>query len=176
MNLSALAVKRPSLFVVVFSILALLGIFSYSTLSYELLPSISNPVLTVTTLYPGASPSEVENSVTKKIEEQTSSLEDVEKVTSTSLEGVSLVTVTLETGADVDEAVQSAQRKVNSVVSDFPDGVKQPTVDKISLDEQAVMTLGATSDLEPTQFSDLLDDKISPELSRLSGVARVDVN
>lgn len=175
MNISELAVKRPSLFVVIFSILALVGIFSYTTLSYELLPNINNPVLTVTTMYTGASPSEVENSVTKKVEQQVSSIQDVEKINASSLEGISVVTVTLKTGADVDEAVQTAQRKVNSIVADFPEGVDQPTVDKISLDEQAVLTLGVTSDLEPTKFSDLLTDKISPELSRLEGIARIDV-
>jgi hydrophobic/amphiphilic exporter-1 (mainly G- bacteria), HAE1 family len=176
MNISELAVKRPSLFVVIFSILALLGIFSYTTLTYELLPNINNPVITVTTLYNGASPSEVENSVTKKVEQEVSSLQDVEKINSSSLEGVSSVVVTLETGAHVDEAVQTAQRKVNGIISDFPDGVDQPTVDKVSLDEQAVMTIGVTSDLKPTEFSDLLNDKVSPELARIEGVARIDVN
>lgn len=175
MNITELAVKRPSLFVVIFSILTLLGIFSYSSLNYELLPKINSPVLTVSTIYPGASPTEVENSVTKRIEQEVSGIQDVDKVTSSSFEGVSSVVVQLNYGADVDEAVQAAQRKVNAAYAEFPDGVKQPTVDKVSLDELPVMTLGTTSSLSPTDFSDLLANNIGPELARIEGVAKVNV-
>lgn len=175
MNITELAVKRPSLIVVVFSILTLLGLFAYNNLSYELLPKINSPVINVTTIYPGASPAEVENSVTKKIESEVASIENVDKINSTSLEGVSSVVVTLKYGADVDQSVQSAQRKVNAIFSQLPDGVKEPAVGKYSLDELPVMQIGATSDMSPTEFSDLLKNKIQPELGRVEGVAKVDV-
>jgi len=176
MNITEIAVKRPSLFIVIFSILALVGVLGYTSLNYELLPKINAPVITVTTVYPGASPSEVENSVTKKIEQQVSGIQDVDKITSTSLEGASVVVVQLKYSADVNQSVQDAQRKVNSIFSELPDGVKQPTVDKVSLDELPVMLIGATSDLAPTEFSDLIANKIAPALARLEGVARVDVS
>jgi HAE1 family hydrophobic/amphiphilic exporter-1 len=175
MNITEISVKRPTLVVVVFTILAILGLFSYSSLNYELLPKITNPVITVTTIYPGASPTEVENSVTKKIEAEVASIAKVDKVNSTSLEGVSIVVVTLKYNADIDQSVQDGQRKVNSVLPDLPDGVKQPTVNKLSLDELPVMQLGATSNLSPTEFSDLLDKTIVPEIARLEGVAQIDV-
>lgn len=175
MNITETAVKRPSLFIVIFVILTLVGIISYRSLNYELLPKITSPVLTVTTVYPGASPTEVENSVTKKIEQQVSGIQDVEKVTSTSYEGVSSVVVQLKYGANVDQSVQSAQRKVNGLISLFPDGVLAPTVDKVSLDELPVMKIGVTSEYSPTEFSDLITNKIVPTLARLEGVARVDV-
>lgn len=175
MNITETAVKRPSLFIVIFTILALVGVISFQSLNYELLPKFSPPVLTVSTIYPGASPSEVENSVTRKIEEQVSGLQDVDKVTSTSMEGISSVVVTLNYGADVDEAVQNAQRKVNSIYAQLPEGVEQPAVDKLSLDELPVMLIGATSNLGPTAFADLIKDETSPALARLEGVARVDV-
>ncbi|HOY07444.1 MAG TPA: efflux RND transporter permease subunit [Saprospiraceae bacterium] len=175
MNITELAVKRPSLVVVVFSILTLLGLFSYSSLTYELLPKINSPVISVTTIYPGASPAEVENSVTKKIENEVASIENVDKINSTSLEGVSSVVVTLKYSADVDQSVQSAQRKVNAIFSQLPEGVKEPSVGKFSLDELPVMQIGATSDLSPTEFSDLLKNKIQPEIGRVEGVAKVDI-
>lgn len=175
MNITELAVKRPSLFIVIFAILALVGMISYSSLNYEFLPKINLPVLTVTTVYPGASPSEVENSVTKKIELQVSGIQDVDKVTAVSYEGFSVVVVQLKYGADIDLSVQNAQRKVNSIFSDLPDGVLQPAVDKISLDELPVIKLGMTSDMEATEFSDLITNKINPALARIDGVARIDV-
>lgn len=175
MNITELSVKRPTLVVVVFSILTLVGLFGYQSLNYELLPKINSPVINVTTIYPGASPSEVENSVTKKIESEVSSIENVDKINSTSLEGVSIVVVTLKYGADIDQSVQSAQRKVNGIFSQLPDGVREPSVGKISLDEAPIMQIGATTDLSQTEFSDLLKNKIQPELGRIEGVAKVDV-
>jgi HAE1 family hydrophobic/amphiphilic exporter-1 len=175
MNITELSVKRPSLVIVVFTILTLLGMFAYSSLNYELLPKINSPVITVTTLYPGASPSEVENSVTKKVESEVSGIARVDKINSTSLEGVSMVVVTLLYGADINQSVQDAQRKVNALVPYFPDGVKQPTVGKVSLDEIPVMQLGASSDLSPVDFSDLLKNKIQPALAQVEGVASVDI-
>lgn len=175
MNISEIAVKRPSLFIVIFAILTLIGVISYNSLGYELLPKITPPVLTVTTIYPGASPTEVENSVTKKVEQQVSGLEDVDKVISTSYEGVSLVVVRFNYSADINQSVQDAQRKVNGIISDLPEGVRQPNVDKIALDELPVLTIGATSNLTQTDFADLVSNKIQPALAKIEGVARVDI-
>jgi hydrophobic/amphiphilic exporter-1 (mainly G- bacteria), HAE1 family len=173
MSLTDLAVKRPSFIVVIFTILTILGIISYSSLNYELLPKINSPVVTITTVYPGASPSEVESAVTKKIEAEASSIENVDKVQSTSMEGVSSVVVTLKYSANIDQSLQSAQRKVNAIRSLLPDGVKEPSLGKFSLDEMPIMQIGATSTLTPTAFTDVLENKIIPEISRVEGVAKV---
>lgn len=84
MTITEIAIKRPTLIVVIFSMLGVLGIFGYSQLKYELLPKISPPVILITTVYPGASPQEAENSVTKYIEDAVSSLDKVSAVRSTS--------------------------------------------------------------------------------------------
>lgn len=173
MSITELAVKRPSIIVVIFTILSLIGLISYSSLNYELLPKISSPVVTITTVYPGASPAEVESSVTKKIEAEVSAVEKVDKIQSTSMEGVSTVVVTLKYGADLDQSLQSAQRKINAIRSQLPDGVKEPSLGKFSLDEMPIMQIGATSNLTPTEFSDLMENKIIPEISRVEGVATV---
>lgn len=173
MSITELAVKRPSIIVVIFTILSLIGLISYSSLNYELLPKISSPVVTITTVYPGASPAEVESSVTKKIEAEVSAVEKVDKIQSTSMEGVSTVVVTLKYGADLDQSLQSAQRKINAIRSQLPDGVKEPSLGKFSLDEMPIIQIGATSNLTPTEFSDLMENKIIPEISRVEGVATV---
>ena len=74
MTLTDIAIKRPSLIIVIFTALAVLGIFSFNQLNYELLPKFSPPIVTITTIYPGASPSEVETGVTKTIEEKNKKL------------------------------------------------------------------------------------------------------
>ena len=86
MNITKLSIQRSTIVVVIFTVLTLLGVTSYLSLNYELLPKFSPPVMTITTLYPGASPYEVENSVTKEIEDAISSLENIDAIKSTSQE------------------------------------------------------------------------------------------
>ncbi len=175
MTITELAVNRPTLVVVLFSILVFFGLYGYSSLTYELLPDISSPVLTVSTAYPGATPSEVESSVTKPIENALSSLENLEGTQAISMEGFSNVVVELKYGADVDQAVQEAQRKLDAIISTLPDDIMEPTIGKFSLDELPVMRLGATSTMEDVAFTKLFEDKIQPELSRIKGVAQVNI-
>lgn len=175
MSITNIAVKRPTIVVVIFSVLVLLGIVGYSTLTYELLPKISAPVITITTIYPGAGPKEVETAVTKKIEEAVSDLENLESTQAISQESASVVIATLKYGTDVDKALQDAQRKVNTVKSTLPDAAKDPSLGKFSLDEMPIMRIGASSDMDERAFTELVEKTIQPELSRIDGVAKIDI-
>lgn len=175
MSITELSVKRPTLVVVLFTILCFFGLVGYQTLTYELLPDISSPVLSISTLYPGASPTEVENSVTKKIEDAVSSLENLDGTQAISQESFSTVIVELKYGADVDQAVQDAQRKIDAIMATLPEEVEDPSISKFSLDEMPIMRLGATSDMDEVAFTDFFDNKIQPELARIEGVARVNI-
>jgi len=175
MSITNISVKRPTLVVVVFSILVLTGLVGYHTLTYELLPKLSTPVITITTIYPGAGPNEVETSVTKKIEEAVSDLENLDYTQAISQEGVSVVTASLKHGTNVDNALQDAQRKVNTIKSDLPTSVKDPSLGKFSLDELPIMRIGASSDMDERTFTTLLDKTIKPELARIDGVAKIDL-
>ncbi|MDT0645521.1 efflux RND transporter permease subunit [Zunongwangia sp. F260] len=175
MSITELSVKRPTLAVVVYTIIALVGIISYTSLGYELLPKITSPQISISTVYPGASPSEVENSVTTDIEDAVSALEGVKNITSISQEGISIVNVELQYNADVDQALQDAQRKVNNIVGELPDQVNQPSVDQFSFDDLPIMRLGVSSTMDPTDFNDLVENEIKERLSRVEGVARVEV-
>ncbi len=175
MSISNISVKRPTIVVVVFSILVLLGLVGYSTLTYELLPKISAPVITITTIYPGAGPNEVETSVTKKIEDAISDLEGLESLQAISQEGASVVIATMTYSTDVDNALQDAQRKINTIKSELPDAVKDPSLGKFSLDEQPIMRIGASSDMDERAFTQLMEKTIQPELARIDGVAKIDI-
>lgn len=175
MNLPEISIKRPTLIIVLFIILILGGLFSYSKLGYELIPKFEVNVITVSTIYPGASPSEVENTVTKKIEDAVSSLENIKKIESKSFESFSMVMVQLNPGTNTDFALNDAQRKVNSVLKDLPDDVDPPSLVKFSLDDLPVVTIAATAQMSDADFFDLLDKKIQPVLSRIPGVAQVNL-
>src|SRR5690606_29847891 len=120
-------------------------------------------------------PDEVQNTVTKKIEDAVASMENIKKLTSRSLEGVSIVTVELTTQADVDYSLQDAQRKINAVLSSLPGDIKTPSLNKFSLDDLPIITLSATADMPATEFYDLIDQRLAPRLSRLPGVAQVNI-
>ncbi|MBC5991241.1 efflux RND transporter permease subunit [Pontibacter cellulosilyticus] len=175
MNITKLSIQRSTLVVVVFTVLTLLGIVSYQSLNYELLPKFSPPVITISTIYPGASPNEVENSVTKEIEDALSSLENVKEMKSTSLESFSMVVINLNQGTDVDLSLQDAQRKINTILAKLPENADAPTLNKFDFDDLPIIKMGATANMSATEFYDLIDKKIKPELSRVPGMAAIKV-
>lgn len=175
MKLAEISIKRPSLVIVLFTVLTLGGLLSYSMLNYELLPKFSPSVVSVTTIYPGASPSEVENTVSRVIEDAVSSMENVKKIETKSYESLSSIAITLTNDADVDYALNDAQRKVNAILKDLPEDVDPPSLNKFSLDDLPIMTLSATSNMDEGAFYDLLDNRIGPVLSRVQGVAQINL-
>ena len=162
MKITEISIKRPTLVIVGFTVLTLLGLLNYFSLSYELLPKFSNNVVSISTIYPGASPSEVENTVTKKIEDAVSSMENVKKLNAVSYESLSAVTITLTDKANVDLSLNEAQRKVNAILADLPEEVKTPSLSKFSLDDLPVITMSASANMDDAAFFDLIDKRIAP--------------
>lgn len=175
MKITEISIKRPSIILVLFIILTFLGLSSYSKLSYELLPKFSAPIVTITAVYPGASPNEVENTVTKELEDAVSSMENVDKITATSYEGLSVIVVQLRNEANVDIALQDAQRKVNAILGELPEDVKSPSLGKFSLDDLPIMRLGVSADINATELYDLVEQRIQPNLSKIPGVAQINL-
>src|SRR5690606_29558313 len=160
MTITELSIKRPTLIVVIFAALTVLGLYSYTQLSYELLPKISPPVISISTIYPGASPHEVETSVTKVMEDAISSLDQIESINSTSSEGVSFIFAQLNQSADIDIILQNAQRKVIHVAYLLPTEAKTPTISKFALDEIPVIRMGVTSTMPTKDFHQFVKDKV----------------
>jgi hydrophobic/amphiphilic exporter-1 (mainly G- bacteria), HAE1 family len=173
MSLTEIAIKRPSLIIVIFLVLILGGIMSYGKLGYQLMPNFSQPIINVQTTYIGASPSEIENKVTKKIEDALSALDNIDNINSKSLENISVVTVTFKNGVNVDKLLQDAQRKIENIKADFPDDVKNPVLSKISQSDVAIIQLIATSNLPSKEFYDLVNDEIKPQIQQITGVAQI---
>jgi HAE1 family hydrophobic/amphiphilic exporter-1 len=169
------SIKRPLLILVIFTVLTLGGFVCYNLLNLNLLPKLELPTITVATIYPGAGASEVETSVTKKIEDALSSLENLKKVSSISQEGASIVVIQFNEGTDIDRSVQDAQRKINVIKSDLPGDILDPSVNKISADEQPIMKIAAFSSLPATEFYKLVEDRVQPRLAKLPGVGAVNL-
>lgn len=173
MNLTQLAISRPILIIVLFVVLGILGVFSYTQLRYELLPNIATPFVTVATAWPGASPSELEASVTRPIEEAVSTADQIKRITSQSLENVSLVTVEFRPGADADKALQESQRRVKDILATLPAGSKTPQVSKYSLADLPVLRVAVTSRLPPLELGALLKNEVKPRLAQVPGVGQI---
>jgi HAE1 family hydrophobic/amphiphilic exporter-1 len=173
MNISELSIRRPTLVVVLFTILTFLGYISLKSLNYELIPKFSTPYFSVVTVYPGASPSEVENSLTKPIEEAVSGLPNVETIRSISQEGVAMVIVELKLKADVDAVLNEAVRKIKSVQGDFPKSALEPSVSKISVDDSPVISLGVRANLPASELYDELNYRVKPAFAKIDGVGEV---
>ena len=154
-------------------VLGVLGLFSYFQLNYELLPKLSIPVVTITTVYPGASPYEVENNVSKIIEDAISGIDKIDDVRTTSMEGLSLVIIEFKQDANIDFVVQDASRKVNAILANLPTDAKLPTVSKIAFDEIPVLRMGVTSRMDARQFHQFMTDQVQPRISKIAGVAQV---
>ncbi len=175
MSITEIAIKRPSLIVVIFAILGFFGVLGYTKLNYELLPKFESPVVSVTTIYPGASPAEVENSVTKRVEDALSNLENLDEIRSTSMEGVSSVILMLKEGSNTDIAVQDAQCKINAIMSVLPDDTQSPVLGKFSMSDAPIMRLGVTAKMPPSELYSLVKDDILPVLGKIEGAAQINM-
>lgn len=173
MTITELAIKRPTLVVVVFSILGILGIYGFAQLNYELLPKLTAPVVTVQTIYPGASPYEVMNNVTKPLEDAITGMELLSNIRSTSREGVSFIFIELEMTADVDKSLQDVQRRINQISDLLPKDARKPVVSKLAFDEVPVLRVNVYSKLQSKALYQFVKDNIQPLISKIEGVGLV---
>jgi len=173
MNLTKISIEKPKLAVVLFSLVIFLGITSYFYLSYELVPKFNPPVLTITTVYPGASPTEVESKISIKIEDALSSIEYIDEIGTYSYENFSLIRLMMQPEADIDKTLLEAQRKLQVVLPDLPQNAQTPTLSKFDFDDLPVIRLAVFSNLTNMELSAFARNQIRPELSQVPGVAEV---
>jgi HAE1 family hydrophobic/amphiphilic exporter-1 len=173
MSITELSIKRPLLITVIFVTMILFGWISYKQLDYNLLPKFEANVISVQTVYRGASSDEIQNSVTKPVEEAVSTIEGVSSVSAISQEGVSVVTIELKSGFEMNKAQRDAERKINEIKAKLPLNADEPLVRKFSTDELPILRISATSNLSEPQLYDLVDNKIKPLLQNVSGVGQV---
>lgn len=174
MSLTELSIKKPVIVLVGFLVLCLFGLFGYTQLRYELLPKFNTFYTTITTIYPGASPEEIETSLSKPIEEAVALSDGIKHITGTSSEGVSTIFIEYETGTDADEAFEEAQRQVNAILSDLPENAKTPVLSKLNANELPILRISATANITGTEFGELLDETIKTRLTQINGVGEVE--
>jgi len=156
-------------------IVIIIGGIALSRLPVDLMPDITYPTLSVMTNYSDASPEEMEELVTRPVEEAMSAVPGVEEVTSISTEGSSNVRVTFNWGTDLDAAANDIRDRLDRVIPRLPEDADRPSLRKFDLASFPVLILGAASRLDPVQMRQIIDDQVKYRLERVPGVAALDV-
>jgi HAE1 family hydrophobic/amphiphilic exporter-1 len=175
MNLPRFSVKRPVFTTMVTLIVIVLGSVSLTRLKIDLLPNIELPTLTIRTEYEGASPEVMEHLVTQIIEEIVGTIPGVEEMTSQSSEGSSNVRVSFVWGTDIDTAAIDVQAQLEDEISELPEDIVRPRVSKFDVASFPVVILGVSSDLDPVEFTQLIEHQIRYRFARVPGVAQADL-
>jgi HAE1 family hydrophobic/amphiphilic exporter-1 len=175
MKITEISIRRTTIPVVIFSLLGLVGLYSYTLLNKELAPKMDVPINAVMTIYPGAAPSEVEGSVTKNIEEAVSGLEGIDKINSYSYEGFSMVVIQYKDGINADISLQECERKVNTIKNRLPENIMDIRFMKFDLGQFPIMNLAVNSNIPDKEFFELVDKEIRPRLAQIKGIAQIDL-
>ena len=176
MSLASASVRRPITTVMFFLIVILLGGVAFSRLPVDLMPELTYPTLTVRTDYPNVGPQEVEDLVTRPIEEAVAAIAGVEVITSNSSEGRSTVRIEFTWGTDLDEAADEVRTRVDRIRNQLPEEAETPRVFKFDLSSFAIVYLGVYSpDLSPVALREFTEERIERRLERVPGIASVEI-
>jgi HAE1 family hydrophobic/amphiphilic exporter-1 len=175
MNLSRFAVQRPVLTVMVALIVIIVGIVSFRRLPIDLMPDITYPTLSITTEHENASPEEVEELITRIIEEAMSAVPGVEEVTSVSAEGRSNVRVTFVWGTDLDTASNDIRDRLDRIITRLPEDSERPRLRKFDLASFPILILGVSGNMDPIHMRKIIDHQVKYRIERVPGVASLGI-
>lgn len=176
MSLYASAVKRPIMTTLCFVAVVIMGIFSLFTLPIDLYPDIETNTLMVMTTYQGASAQDIEQNVTRPLENVLNSVENLKHITSKSRENISVITLEFEYGNDIDVLTNDVRDKLDMVSSSMPDDAETPIIFKFSTDMIPIVLLSAQATESMPGLYKILDDIVANPLARINGVGSVSIS
>lgn len=176
MSIYRTAVNNPVTTALVFLAFAIFGIFSLVNTSIAQYPDFDANVVMVMSTYPGASASDIENNLTKVLENSLNGVENIKDMTSSSKENFSMVILEFKYGTDIDDACNNVRDKLSLASENLPDGASTPTLLKFSMDDMPILIMSATADESLPGLDKILDDKVVTPLGRVSGVGTVTVS
>ncbi len=174
MNITRTVLRRPVTTVMVVLCLLVFGLTSIFSSKLELIPEMDMPMLVVFTMYPGASPDDVNELVTQPIEDEAGILSGIKGVTSISNENFSIVLLEYQYGTDIDDAYDDLKKKMDALQMELPDDVETPTIMEMDINDMASITLAINNDTQSNLYN-YVNDNIVPEFEKLSDVASVDI-
>src|SRR6266851_1668884 len=172
MSLTNIAIRRPLFMLMVIGALLVVGLVSWTKLGVDLLPALDFPIVVVSTPYPGASPEAIDTLVTKRVEDAVASINDIDYIQSTSVQGVSTVIIFFTDKAGRDSSID-VERKVAAIRGQLPTDVKDPTIGKFDPNAQPILLLTVSGNRDLGALQRLAEDKLQKRLEGTSGVAQV---
>ena len=176
MSLYEGAVKKPIMTSLCFLAVVIFGLFSLSKLPIDLYPDIDTNTIMVMTAYPGASASDIENNVTRPLENTLNAVSNLKHITSRSSENMSLITLEFEFGNDIDVLTNDVRDKLDMVSSQLPDDVENPIIFKFSTDMIPIVLLSVQANESQAALYKILDDRVVNPLARIPGVGTVSIS
>ena len=175
MSIYRTAVRHPVTTALIFMAFLVFGIFSLTRIPVAQLPEFDANVIMVMSSYPGASAADIEQNLTKTLENSLNGVANLKELTTRSRENISILTLQFEYGIDIDDATNDVRDKLDMANSVLPDGASVPTIFKFSADDLPIMIMSATADQSLPGLDKILDDKLVTPLARVSGVGTVSV-
>ena len=175
MSIFRTAVNRPVTTILVFVAFIVFGIYSLINTSIAQFPDFDANVVMVMSSYPGASATDVENNLTKLLENSLNGVENLKDMTSRSRENIAILILEFEYGTDIDVATNDVRDKLDMVSLALPDGASTPYLMKFSMDDMPIMILSATAEESFNGLDRILDDRVTTPLARVDGVGTVNV-
>ena len=175
MSIPRTAIERPVTMFMICGVIMLLGLMSLARLPVDLMPDVSYPSLTVRVGYPGVGPLEMEELVTRPIEQAVSATSGVERLESTSSEGSSRVTLNFAWGTDLNEAADDVRNRLDRVRGRLPEEAEAPVMFKFDANAQPIMGIGVEGNFDRVTLREIAENDLSPRLERVPGVASVSV-
>jgi len=175
MFLSDASVKRPVAMSCLIIALSLLGLNAWRKMGVELMPAVDTPYITVVTVYPGASPTQIEIDVAKRIEDQVVTIDGLKHVSSSCMENVCQTLLEFELGVNADLAATDVREKIGLIISEFPDGVEDPRILKFDVNAKPIANLALTGSVPLDALFDYADNQLRDQLTVISGVADVEL-
>lgn len=176
MSVASFAIRRPIFVIMVSLIVIIMGTVALLKLPVDMMPDITFPALTIMSEYEDASPEEVEELLTRPIEESISSVQGVKEIRSSSSEGRSTVRVSFEWDIDIDDAANDIRDRIDRTINQLPDDIDRPVLYKFDAASAPVCMLGCeSSGLNPVQLRKFIEDQIQPRLERIDGVGNINI-
>ena len=168
-------IQRPIFTAMLLLAVVVFGLNSFPRIGVDLMPDVEFPVVTVTTVLPGADPDTMEKNVSKPLEEAFNTLSGLDSLRSTNYESVSVVVVQFELGRSVDLGAQDIRDKIQATLSQLPREIQTPVVQKLDLNASPILYLALTGTAPVQDLTQVAEDDLKPALQRISGVGSVDV-
>lgn len=175
MFLAKASMQRPIAMTTLILCLSVFGLLAYRRVGVDLLPQVDVPYVTITVVYPGASPDEIETTVAKRLEDAVVQVDGVKHLTSTCLNHFCQVLVEFELGRDVDAAATDVREKVSLIREELPDDAEEPQILKYDINATPVVTVALKGSLPLDDLYDYADETLADRFSALGGVARVEL-